>query len=194
MLITEVRTHKRNNNSTSFWSESSLPEMLAATAAIQPYITDGKLTLNRVNSDDGSTMTQTLTYDSLETYSAVDTIFGIALNAEFVNYANANGITGITNESGSYVQTGIDQPFTCTTTYAFSPTATMPNGQLISEFLLATIPGIRLTNMEVNDTSIVATFQFENSADYTTNSWLDAPYCSDLHTAGVTRSYSYSLV
>jgi len=194
MLITEIRTHKRSNNSTSFWSESALPELNAATAAIQPYITDGKLTLSRINSDDGTTVTQTLTYDSLETYSAIDTIFGIALNAEFVNYANTHGISGISNESGSYVQTGIDQPFTCTTTYTFSPTATMPNGQLVSEFLLATIPGIRLTNMEVNSTNIVATFQFSNSADYTTNSWIDALYCPDLHTAGVTRSYSYSLV
>jgi len=194
MPIVEIRTHKRPNSGTSYWSESKLPELSAATAAIQSYITDGKLTLSRVNSDDELTVTQTLTYDSLETYSAVDTIFGIALNAEFVNYASANGITGISNESGAYQQTGIDQPFTCTTTFTFSPTATMSSGQLVSEFLVATIPGIRLTNMEINPTSIVATFQFENSADYSTNAWLDVTYCVDLHAAGVTRSYSYSLV
>ena len=189
MPITEIRTHTRPSTTTTLWGDSGLPELTACMTAIQPYITDGKLTLNRVNSDDGLAVTQTLTYDSLETYSAIDTIFGIALNAEFVNYASANGI-----EAGTYQQTGIDQPFICTTTFTFSPTATMPNGQLISEFLSATIAASRLTNMEIHTNSVVATFQFENSADYLTNSWLDVPYCVDLHTAGVTRSYNYSLV
>jgi len=189
MPIVEIRNHKRPNTSTQYFSESALPELTAAVTAMQPYIDDGRLTLSRVLSDDGLTMTQTLTYDSLETYSAIDTIFGIALNVEFINHAAANGI-----EPETYQQTGLDQPFICTTTFTFSPTATMSNGQLISEFLVANIAKIRLTNMEVNTNSIVATFQFDNSADYTANSWQDAPHCVDFHAAGVTRSYSYSLV
>ena len=189
MPITETRTHTRPSTTTTLWSDSTGPALSAAMTAIQPYRDSGALILARTLSDDQLTITQTLTYRDLETYSAVDTIFGIALNAEAVNYATANGIT-----NGDYQQTGIDQLFTCITTYRFSPTATMPNGQSISEFLLATIPRPRLTDIQVNADSVVATFQFGNSADYLTNSWIDVPYCVDLHAAGVTRSYNYSLV
>jgi hypothetical protein len=70
----------------------------------------------------------------------------------------------------------------------------MPNNQLVSEFLLANVGQRNLISTEVNPTNIVATFQFDNSADYTANVWPLEPFVVDLHAAGVTRSYTYSLV
>jgi hypothetical protein len=113
------------------------------------------------------------------------------MDSEFFEYCNTNGISisGV-----SYTQTGIAQSFTCAATYAFSPTATMPSGQLVSEFLVAIFSPTKLINVDVNTNNIVATFQFNNSADFSTNVWPDIIHSSDLHAAGVTRSYAYSLV
>lgn len=190
MPIIETRTHTRPSTTTALWSDSTGPALSAATTAIQPYIDNGTLTLTRTVSDDQLTITQTLTYSDLETYSAVDTIFGIALNAEFLNYATVHGIS---NEAGTYQQTGIDQHFTITVSYNFAA-GTVVDGYPLVDFLPPKIDSPHLQDLSVGETNITATFLYFHSDDYTQNAWSDLQLVERLHAAGVTRTLSYSFV
>ena len=189
MPIIETRTHTRPSTATPLWSDSTGPALTAAMAAIQPFIDNGTLTLNRTISDDGLTITQILTYSDLETYSAVDTIFGLELNAEFMQYTSTHGIS---NDINTYQMTGIDQLFTNTISYNFAA-GTMIDGYLLVDFLPTKIAGDKLQDLSVTETNITAVLLYDNSADYTQNAWLDLQFVERLHAAGVTRSISYSL-
>jgi hypothetical protein len=195
MPITEIKLFTRPNTSTPFFSDvaGSLPGYTASRDAVAAYITNGSVTINRAVSEDQLTQTSTITYQDLETFSAVDTLFSLHMDSEFVDHITSNGLE--TAVASSYSQTGIDQPFTCTVTYSFASGATIiANGQLVNEYLPSVISSSKLTNIDVHDTSVTATFQFNNSADYSTNYWIDIGQVSTLHPAGVTRSLMYSLV
>jgi len=195
MPITEIKRYIRPNTSTSFFSDvaGSLPGYTASRDAVASYVTNGSVTINRAVSEDQLTQTNTITYQDLATFSAVDTLFSIHMDSEFVNHITSNGLDTAT--VSSYSQTGIDQPFTCSVTYSFASGATIVStGQLVNEYLPSVISSSKLTNIDVHATSVVATFQFNNSADYATNYWIDIGQVSILHTAGVTRSLVYSLV
>ena len=195
MPITEIKRYTRPDTSTPFFSDvaGSLPGYTASRDAVASYVTNGSVTINRAVSEDQLTQTNTITYQDLATFSAVDTLFSLHMDSEFVDHLNSHGI--VTSLASSYSQTGINQAFTCTVTYSFVSGATIVStGQLVNEYLPSVISSSKLTGIDVHDTSVAATFQFNNSADFATNIWNDLVQVSALHTAGVTRSLVYSLV
>lgn len=190
MAIVETKSVTRPNTSVVFFNETNAPTRLAVKAATESYIADGKYTIAKNVSGDGLTQTTVTTYDSLATFSEIDSILGIDLDAAYTVYAQANSLTHGTPQ---YSLTGIDAPFTCTTTYIYGANtgSLYPNFESFINVIEASNALISFTN---TGTQLIAVHQYDNSADFSANHWQDFTYVSSLNTAGVTRTIEYALV
>jgi hypothetical protein len=202
MAITETKVQVRPNTSVPFFTElgmsGSIPVFTEVLTQTESLRTAGKfISTPATVSDDGLTQTKVQTFDSLETYSQIDTFLSIALDAAFRDYVASNDFTSFTANprTGQYTQSGIDQPFTCTTTYTFLDLshATLKN-TLINGINLCAKSSSKIKTLDVTNTTVVAVHQYNNSADFTATHWNDFEGVSELNSAGVTRTIKYELV
>jgi hypothetical protein len=200
MPITETKLSYRPDTSKPFWKETSPAEILAARATFQSLIDNGNVNYVTTLSDNGLIQTVVATFDTLETYSAVETAIGVALDDAYMEYAKNNNMMGlgptnpITGRRMYYTQTGIDQPFTCTTVY------TIPEDpdsfiEAMGTFIENNNNYGKLTNLTVLVNSLSLTHTYNNSADFTDYHYDDL---SSLHQGwaarNATRTITYALV
>ena len=115
MAIVETKTTTRPRANIAFHRDSGEPAITSSITILAPFYTSGNVVATNDVSGDGLTMTMVRTYDTLSTWSQFDTLGPtIALDSEFYFYTNRNGLG-----QSTYSLAGIDQPFTCTTTYTF---------------------------------------------------------------------------
>lgn len=185
ITITDKKIFTRPHAGVVLQMDSGSALMTALINTKNAFIAAGNLTFNSETSADGITTTNTLTFNSLEAFSAYDTAIGIDFDAEFMDSYASIGIVG------QWVQSGINQPFTCTTVWNF-PTTTAAHDQLVNS--IQEDPAKKLTNLSVTATAITAVHTYDNSEDFNSTFFYDAPLAPALHSAGVTRTISYALV
>ena len=193
-MITEIKRLKRLDTTTVFFNESNTTPS-DSRSAYTAFKDNGKITVTFVTGDDGLTQTETTIYDSLETYSQVDTFKDISLDSAYFDYRLAHNFDTLERHD-QYAQSGIDQPFTCTTTYTF------PTGGQHSEILDLLVTMIndsntdynKLKDLTVNTDSVVAVHQYNDSVDFTPNHWGDLALVTMLQSVDCTRTIQYDLV
>jgi hypothetical protein len=109
-----------------------------------------------------------------------------------MEYARDNGITH--PSTGQYELTGIDAPFTCTTTYTYNPATVFADYPLFDNFINVIESSDKLTSFTNTGTQLIAVHTYDNSADFTENHWADYHFVPGLHAAGVTRTIVYAMV
>jgi hypothetical protein len=207
MAIVETKIVIRPNTSIPFFTQTENPARMAAKEATGEVIgahtilTDTSTYLKSTNasgshiierrySDDLLTQTSTVTFDSLETFSTVETCIGIALDRAYSVYAQDNGFTHPT--TGQYSLTGIDAPFSCTTTYTYS------SDFAAAHFFEIFVGGIeasdKLTSFTNTGTQLIAVHTYTNSTDFTNDHWRDFSFIGALYDSGVTRTIEYAMV
>jgi hypothetical protein len=206
MTITETRFQHRPTTDVPFFNSSlNLPVLTAWISSLQPYLTAGTVTKNVTVSSDGLDQTSVFTYDSLETFSAVDTLRSIEESNEYVNYTRTNGLieldsTQLDNRRQTYQLTGIDQPFTVTTTYTFPPVNPEQYSptQIVAVFsnaLETFATGLdKKKNIILDEDVVTIIHQYDNASDFTDNCYNDLFFVPQLATAGATRTIEYALV
>jgi hypothetical protein len=133
--------------------------------------------------------TRTATFVNLEVFSLNKSAQGIEDQAVYSDYAAKNNITG-----AGYSLTGIDAPFTCTTTYTYNP-ATIDTGYpLFESFVNVLESSDKLTAFTNSGTQLIAVHTYDNAADYVENYWKDRTFVTSLHAGGVTRTIAYAMV
>lgn len=206
MTIIETRFQRRSDASIPFFSEeTNLPIFTAWQGSIQSYITDGKASATNTTSEDGLTHTRVFTYDSLETFSAIDTLRSIEVNNEYLNYTKSNSLieldyTQLENRRNTYQLSGIDQAFKVTTTYTFP--AQDPSTYSQSSIMLVFSNALehfadglsKKIDTIIDETTITVIHQYNNAADFTDNCYNDLFFVPQLHEAGATRTIEYALV
>ena len=190
MAIVETKTITRPNTNVPFQGDSGQPEVTASIARGAPFHTSGNVVATNNLSGDGLNLSIVRTFDTLSTWSQWETLtITTALDKEIDLYQTTNGIGAF-----KYSLSGIDQPFTCTTTYTF-PSSGLASHDALSRLISnQSSSNTKLTNVTVLDTSIVCVHTYTDSTDFTTNYWNDYGYCSDLATDGVTRTIEYAYV
>ena len=134
--------------------------------------------------------TKTGTFANIEIFGMHKSTQGIEDEAIYLEYAQRENISG----AGQYTLTGIDAPFTCTTTYTYDP-ATIDTGYpLFESFIDVVESSDRLTSFTNTGTQLIAVHTYNNSTDYTENFWKDRIFITSLHAGGVTRTVSYAMV
>jgi len=195
MPIIEIKRQQRPNTSVAFYPESGAAPMVTARAQMQPYFDSGALTSTPVLSDDGLIQTRTITYDSLETWNAIDNIIGIELDASFKQYEELNGFASADEMlDQKYELQGIDNRFSATVVYNFPATA---QAHAVRDQLAMTLSNFNsrvLSDLVVTDTAITVKLEYNNSADYSENVVPDFEYVQDMHDAGFTRTVTYALL
>ena len=133
--------------------------------------------------------TKTATFANLEIFSMNESSQSIEDDAVYIDYAAKNNITGV-----GYSLTGIDAPFTCTTTYTYNP-ATIDTGYpLFESFVNVLESSDKLTAFTNSGTQLIAVHAYDDAADYMENFWKDRTFVPSLHAGAVTRTISYALV
>jgi hypothetical protein len=190
MPIVETKVLSRPNTSVPFFNETDTYATVR-TPAIVSALADGSMVNVYTKSEDQLTQTLTQTYTDLTAYSACDTGMSIVLDAAHYNYTISNGITAVT-----YTQTGIDAPFTQTITYLIPSNADLTaNIEYAITSLQTTISRHpKLSNLQVNTDSVAAVFQFDNSADFTSNYLRDNHFAVLIQPLSGTRTIEYKLV
>ena len=131
MAIVETKIVSRPNTSIPFFNQTSNSIITQVRNAYPgPYTVEsdtstyykqtngsGSHIVERTYSSDLLTQTNKMTFDSVATWSAVDSATSIALDKEYFAYAESNGLTHPT--TSQYSLTGIGAPFSCTTTYTY---------------------------------------------------------------------------
>ena len=193
-IITETRITKRLDVSVPFFGDTE------ERATLDPnFITVGS-PYHTILSEDRLTQTIVREFDWLDQYNRVVSSCGrnVQLNAAFMTYNKTHGIY-----HGGYTLTGIDVPFTATTTYTFPSDAEFAAEKmaLLAENIRTgeyvgyrTQSATKLINLVVNTESIVATHQYNNSADYSATRWEDFLRTPDLATVSCTRTIQFALV
>lgn len=192
MVITEKKLIKRTNTSIPFFGRSNDPVSLSIRDSIAPYLLNETLTWEAEQSDDGLTQTLTQTYANLQVYSEVSTIYSIDLDYAFKSYVEGPGF--VPPVGRQYTQLGIEVPFTRTTTYNYNPesiTSLFPGWEQFIRVLENSNKLISFTN---TGSALIAIHQYNNSADYTDNRWLDYRFVEGLHAGHVTRTITHALV
>jgi len=196
-IITETRITKRLDVSVPFFGDTE------ARAILDPNIITVNSPYHTILSEDRLTQTIVREFDGLDEYNRVVSSRGrnVQINAAFITYNKTHGIY-----HGGYTLTGIDVPFTVTTTYTFPSDAEFADAvaeqvaQLAENIRTGEYVGYRtqsatkLINLVVNTESIVATHQYNNSADYSATRWEDFLKTSDLTTVSCTRTIQFALV
>lgn len=190
MAIVETKTTTRPRANIAFHRDSGEPAITSSITILAPFYTSGNVVATNDVSGDGLTMTMVRTYDTLSTWSQFDTLGPtIALDSEFYFYTNRNGLG-----QSTYSLAGIDQPFTCTTTYTFPRAGLSSHDDLSTTISGQTPSNTKLTNVTVQDTSIVCVHTYTDSSDFTTNYWNDYNLILSLNSDGVTRTIEYAYV
>ena len=134
--------------------------------------------------------TKTGTFANLEIFSMNKSSQTIEDEAVYLEYAQRENISG----AGQYSLTGIDAPFTCTTTYTYNP-ATIDTGYpLFESFVNVLESSDNLTSFTNTGTQLIAVHTYNDCADYMENFWKDRMFVPGLHAGAVTRTISYALV
>lgn len=151
---------------------------------------NGDFIVDGFHDETGLLLTRIATHANLDIYSRVETLISLEFDRAFKDYNNANGITYPT---GQYSLTGIDAPFTCTTTYTY-PSNVLDNYSLFRSFAEVIEASDKLTSFTDTGTQLIAVHTYSNSTDFTESHWKDFQYVDELCAGGVTRTISYSLV
>jgi hypothetical protein len=206
MAIVETKKSIRPNTGVAFFNQSNNPAFIAARAQMGTFTIDvdtptyskrtnqdesiiAELTI----SDNGLMQTMVVTFANLETYSLAETALGIELDHAYQQYVDDSSIATALNGTNQYTQTGITQPFTCTTTYAYNANinSTYP---LFESFITVIENSDKLVSFVNSGSTITAVHQYLNSEDFTETHWDDYKFIGALYTGGVTRSVAYALV
>ena len=201
-IITETRITKRLDVSVPFFGDTE------ACAILDPNIIMVNSPYHTTLSEDGLTQTIVREFDGLDQYNQVGLgrARSVQLDVAFLTYNKTHGIY-----HGGYTLTGIDVPFIVTTTYTFQSNAEFADAvaeqvaQLAENIRTGEYVGYRgesartqsatkLINLVVNTESIVATHQYNNSADYSATRWGDFLRTPDLATVSCTRTIQFALV
>jgi hypothetical protein len=208
MAIIETKIISRPNASIPFFSQTDNATLLAAKTTMGSFnwVTNtetyqkgvnasGSHIVERNYSSDLLTQTTKMTFDSLSTWSTVDSALSIALDKEYSAYVEDNELINPASDSevAQYTLTGIDAPFTCTTTYTYNSN-TLTGYTLFESFIEVIEASDKLTGFTNTGTQLVAVHTYTNAADFTENHWRDFNFVTSLHNGGVTRTISYALV
>lgn len=194
MSITEIKRFKRPNTSIPFYADSGLAPMLAARTQMQSYFDSGAATSVATVSEDGLTQTLTVTYDSMETWSAFETIIGVDLDDSFKQYVTENGFLTEDLTEPKYELHGVDGRFRTVIVYNFPETT---EAHALRDQVAITAGDFNariLQDLVVTANSITITLEYNDDADFSENFFPDYPYVTDMHNVGFTRTTTYSLV
>jgi hypothetical protein len=205
MPIVETKIAVRPNITIPFFSQTDLPSVVAVREAFgtitwivdtelyqKGVYHDGAHIIERFYSEDLLTQTSKVTFDSLETWSTVDTAVGIELDKDYVIYTRENEFIAPT--SGQYTLTGIDVPFTCTTTYNYDSDTVTKYPLFNDGFINVIESSDKLTAFTNTGTQLIATHTYDNADDFTENCWRDISFVTSLYEGGVTRTIAYAMV
>ena len=203
MPIVETKKYTRPNTGVEFFNLTNNPVLESVKQAVGYTLTeveqtatyskrttaDGKMIVERVISDDGLLQTCTVTFSDMATYSHVDSCIGIALDFAYKTYTETDDF--VPPPAPQYVQSGINQPFSCTTTYTYDSNiqTTYP---LFNSFINVIEASENLVELTNNGSVIVAVHNYQNSEDFNENHWNDYFFIEGLHTGGVTRTIVYA--
>ena len=175
MPITEYRRSLRPNTGVVFPSELTTPENLAVNAALQPLYDAGKMSRTRTVSDDGLLETLQYEFADLDTYTQYYNTKNITLDAHTHAYCQANNFG---DPADRYGISGIDGPFEFILTFNFAQD-TMIGETSVPTLITHVIYTYESQNSEkvqgidYTDTSLTATFKYNNAADYTATRFND---------------------
>jgi hypothetical protein len=208
MAIVEIKKSIRPNTSVEVFNRSTDPVRISQKQATKDLLGDevvlidtgshkkfsyanGAVISEGQYESDGLTFVYTTTHSTLEVYSQLETLKSIALDYAYKQYVTANGITH--PATGQYTQTGINAPFSCTTTYNF-PTGTLESDSMMLGFARFLQNSNKLESFTNTATQIVAVHHYIDSADFTEYHFRDFQHISFLHDAGATRTISYAML
>lgn len=194
MVITEIKLVPRFDISTPFYNEQDpLPEVFVAVSNQTRQMVEAGLIspVTSTVSADGHMQTNTRSFYSLEAYSTVDSLFGIDVEHSFM--IHAGDATELFGEQRQYTQTGIDQPFSCTTTYAY-PENVLELYPLFNSFINVIEYSNKLEDFANTGSALIATHHYENSEDFSVNHWYDARYLEGMFLGRLVRTISYALL
>ena len=185
MAITRYYVETRPNTSVAFPTENSaLTHMASVNSLIQACVAAGNLTYTVDVSSDGLTQTRSRSVGSLDIFNSVEQMLrSFDVVKEVQLYNQTNGLTGTGN------LTGIDQPFTVTTTYTLSNTVGISS---LADIVAA---GVRrsLTNISVGTDTITTVHNFANCEEFNAN-MLSASTEVNMFTGAVIKTQAFALV
>jgi hypothetical protein len=209
MAITKTTVNIRPNTTVDFYSVAGRAAFAAGNTSVllqfqtmhpklKAMIDAGKYHLDETVSDDGLTQTRVVTLSDLAAFNEAETAYDIAQAKEFQDYRIANtfslgSYTTPEQRAAAIAYSGIDAPFTLTTTYTF----TSPTEPYIDTFVAALENYNhynKLTDLVIDGANVIVTHQYLNSADQTANQYLDMFFIPQLAEKGVTRTIHYAMV
>jgi hypothetical protein len=195
MLVTDFKTIIRPNPAIPFFMETELFNKHEGAETVRKLRESKKMVYEYTISDDKLTFNSVAKFDSLETYSACETAAGINADFLYYSYRKSVGIPQFSDRSTAvipYYQTGIDSPFTCTTSYTFQDNdlykSTFKNimeNWKNSEHRVSVIE-------DANTVTIV--YRYNNSEDFSKNYFGDMNLVPTLYEHKVTRTICYKLL
>jgi hypothetical protein len=197
MLISDIKNIFRPNTNIKFFAETGLSKKNPNYLIIAELKKSGAYDYSWKISNDGLLFTSVGIFDSMETYSTVETACGIEHDSTYDQYRKLVGIPQLDHRSRTiipYRQTGIDQPFTCTTTYTFRD-----NDPFIATFKDSmeqwegnNNPNRVSVTQDLNTVTVV--YKYKNSEDFSQHYFADMWYVPTLHNHGVIRTIQYKLI
>jgi hypothetical protein len=208
MAIVEIKKSIRPNTSVLPINRSTDPKLVALQAKMEaefgPYselidepmhrkisYQNGDFVVDGQFDASGLILTRTATHANLEVYSRVETLIDIEFDYAYKEYTIANGITH--PESGQYIQTGIDAPFKCTTTYNF-PDGTLESDSMMLGFARFLQNSNKLESFTNTASQIIAVHHYLDSADFSQYHFKDFQHIGFLYDAGAIRTISYAML
>jgi len=185
MAITRYYVETRPNTSVAFPTENSaLTNMASVNSLIQACVAAGNLTYTVDLSSDGLTQTRSRSVGSLDIFNSVEPLLrSFDVINEVQLYNQTNGLTGTGN------LTGIDQPFTVTTTYTLSNTVAISS---VGDTVGSTARR-NLTNISVGTDTITTVHNFANCEEFNANILLTSTEVN-MFTGTVIKTQAFALV
>lgn len=189
MPIVETKIVTRPNTGVLFYNQNNTnPILVSYRADATSKLLAGTYSHHSVISDDGLTQTNTHTFADIETYNYIENLLTVAFDADYYAYAVTNQLGH--PSSGQYTQTGITQPFSCTTVYTFNP----EDIDMFETMIDSLETSFCLESFTNTGSVVTAVHHYANSEDFTENHWKDFTYVPYLNAEGVTRSITYALL
>lgn len=189
MPITEIRQYTRPSTDVTFFTEVTKPAEFVA--AQDEALASGALTRVASLSEDELNQTITITYETLDAMSIIETASSISMYALWLEHLASSGMT----VAGRFTQTGVDAPFTQTSTWSFPAESELVTS--IATFV-STLASTKLTSQVATPTSVTVVHTYANSADYTSNKFSDFGFLNTqtaaLIAAGCVRTIAYAMV
>lgn len=207
MAIVETKITVRPSTSVPFFNLTNNPVLLAVRSQFDasPFTvledtasyykstnSTGSFIQERIYSEDLLTQTAKSTFDSLATWSSMDTAMSIELDNEFIKYTTEHEF--VPPSGNQYTLSGINAPFTCTTTYTYNPATVSDGYPQFNDFAILMETHDKLTGFTNTGTQLIAVHTYDNADDFTENHWTDYNFITGLHAGGVTRSISYAML